>query len=285
MLQFLLALLLLIFSQASLNASTRVVAWNIEWFPGRQPANVTPEMEREHTRLVQSILQEVNPCILAGSEIRDWRNFDRAVSAVEGLKVCVVSAFRDREFGTLWLQQLAIASKLPVVAAWAEPFRPTITSMVRGFAFAAVEAPGQPDKVWLVYSVHLKSNRAFNQNQALLNFRLRNESIHQILAHVGEMERLAFRDRIAAILVAGDFNTNHDGQFADEVVPLMTRAGFRNTWEGVPRNQRLTWRGSEQFEPTTFDYIFTKGLPRLTARLIEVPEEASDHHIVLLEIP
>ncbi|MFQ3671327.1 MAG: endonuclease/exonuclease/phosphatase family protein, partial [Verrucomicrobiia bacterium] len=264
---------------------TRVVAWNIEWFPGQQMNEVTPEMEERHMTVVQSVLREMNPCVLLSSEIRDWRSFDLAVSVVPGLKVCAVSAFRDREFGELWRQQVAIAARLPVVAAWSESFRPTLTSMVRGFAFAALEAPQQPGKVWLFYSVHLKSNRAFNQNQAEINYRLRNESIRQILSHVEEMERLVFRDRVAAVIVAGDFNTNHDGQFGDEVVKMMTAAGFRNTWEGVPRGERLTWRGSEQFEPTTFDYVFTRGLPRLRARMLEVPAEASDHHAVLLEIP
>ncbi len=266
-------------------ASTRVVAWNIEWFPGRQMNDVTPEMEQRHTELVQSLIRDMNPTVLLSSEIRDWRAFDQAVSVVPGLKVCVVSAFRDRDFGDLWRQQIAIASRLPVVAAWSENFRATLTSMTRGFAFAALEAPNQPDKVWLFYSVHLKSNRAFNETQAQVNYRVRNESIRQLLAHIDEMERLAFRERVAAVIVAGDFNTNHDGQFGDEVVKLMTGAGFHNTWDGVPRNQRFTWRGSEQFEPTTFDYIFTKGLPKLTAKMIDVPPEASDHHAVVLEIP
>ncbi|GAB4244889.1 MAG: hypothetical protein OHK005_09970 [Candidatus Methylacidiphilales bacterium] len=270
---------------ATLPGATRIVAWNIEWFPGRQPIDVTAEMETAHTTLVQSLLGQMNPSLLLCSEIRDWRAFDRAVSQVPNLKVCVVSAFRDRDFGVLWTQQLAIASRLPVVAAWAESFRPTLTSMTRGFALAVIEAPGQPDKVWLLYSVHLKSNRASNEHQAQLNYRLRNESVRQLLAHAEEMEQLVFRDRVAAIIVGGDFNTNHDNQFGDEVIHSMVRAGFHNTWDGVPRAERLTWRGSDQFEPTTFDYIFTKGLPKLTAKMIEVPPEASDHHPVLLEIP
>jgi hypothetical protein len=42
--------------------------------------------------------------------------------------------------------------------------------------------------------------------------------------------------------------------------------------------------GSGRFEPTTFDYIMTKGLGSPRADLIDVPEEASDHRPVMLEI-
>jgi len=42
--------------------------------------------------------------------------------------------------------------------------------------------------------------------------------------------------------------------------------------------------GGGRFEPTTFDYIMTKGLGSPRAGLIDVPEEASDHRPVALEI-
>jgi endonuclease/exonuclease/phosphatase family metal-dependent hydrolase len=42
--------------------------------------------------------------------------------------------------------------------------------------------------------------------------------------------------------------------------------------------------GGGRFEPTTFDYIMTKGLGSPRADLIDVPEEASDHRPVALEI-
>ncbi len=262
----------------------RIAAWNILWFPGGQIRDVTPEMEAAQMEQARKVVRELNPDIMLNSEIRDWKSVDQMVSVVPGLKVANVSAFRDRDFGHLWLQQVTIASKLPVIAAWYEDWRPTIPSLSRGFSFAALEVPGGNGKVYLVYSLHLKSNRSWNDDQAATNFRLRNESISQLLRHLEDMERIMFRDRIAGVIVGGDINTNEDNQFGDEVVKMMVDAGFHNTWKGVARDKRLTWRGNEQFEATTFDYIFTKGLPAVTARMVEVPAEASDHHVVLIEI-
>lgn len=270
----------------SLSAATalRIVAWNIEWFPGQQMREVTREMEQDHMLRVQETLEGLNPDILLSSEIRNWRFFDELVSVVPGLKVCVVSAFRDNEFGALWLQQVAIATKFPVLASWYEDWKATIPSLSRGFAFAAIEAPHVEDGVLLVYSLHLKSNRSWNEQQAETNFRLRNESVRQLLAHLDEMEHVTFRDRVAGVIVGGDINTNEDGQFGDRVVAMLMEAGFHNTWAGVERSERLTWRGSDRFEATTFDYIFTRGLPEGTALMAEVPADNSDHHAVVLEL-
>ena len=55
---------------------------------------------------------------------------------------------------------------------------------------------------------------------------------------------------------------------------MMAEAGFANRWEGVSRKRRETWIGGGRFEPTTFDYIMTKGLGSPRADLIDVPEEA-----------
>jgi endonuclease/exonuclease/phosphatase family metal-dependent hydrolase len=98
------------------------------------------------------------------------------------------------------------------------------------------------------------------------------------------MENKAFKGRIAGVIVDGDFNTNHDGQVDDDTIEMLTEAGFVNTWEGVPRKKRETCMGSGRFEPTTFDYIMTKGWKSAKAELVDIPEEASDHRPVALEI-
>jgi endonuclease/exonuclease/phosphatase (EEP) superfamily protein YafD len=98
------------------------------------------------------------------------------------------------------------------------------------------------------------------------------------------MENEAFKGRIAGVIVGGDFNTNHDGQFGDNVVKMMTEAGFVNTWRTTPRKDRHTWRGSNRYEPTTFDHIFLRGLEASTAELVEVSEDTSDHWPVRVEI-
>lgn len=270
----------------------KVVAWNIEWFPGQSFYPVPAQAAQRHVGIVQRQIQAMNPDVLLACEIRNWKYFEQAVARVPDLKVANVSHFVDNEFGVLWRQQLAIASKLPVVAAWAEAWQPTIASLGRGFSFAAIEVPGSDGEVILFYSIHLKSNRASNEQQTLTNYRLRDESIVQLLEHINRMERLMWKGKIAGIVVGGDFNTNNDftrdnkRKFDDTVVQQLVAAGFVNTWANTPERARNTWRGSDQFEPTTFDYIFVKG-ERLSfgdAEMIQVPAEASDHHAVKLEI-
>lgn len=51
-----------------------------------------------------------------------------------------------------------------------------------------------------------------------------------------------------------------DWQFEDKTMQMPVDTGFVNTWEGVPREQRHTWAGSDRYAPTTFDYRMTKGL-------------------------
>jgi hypothetical protein len=92
-------------------------------------------------------------------------------------------------------------------------------------------------------------------------------------------------ERISGVLIGGDYNTNHDGQFGDRVIEILEKAGFYNTFRDVPKEKRLTWKGRGGFEGTTFDYIMTKGLGELMARMVVTPVEYSDHNAVELVIP
>lgn len=259
----------------------RLVAWNMEWFPGKS-MNSTPEQEAAHIPLVQKELQRLDPDILIATEIRDWDVFEKAVKLVPGLRIHVVSNFLETDTGTLWRQQIAIASRLPCRAAWAQDFQPTIPALSRGFAFAALEDPATGELL-LTYGVHLKSNRSRNEAEAALNFLQRDESTEQILAHMALMERVTFKtSRIRGFILGGDYNTNHDGQFGDRVVARLEEAGFWNSWSMTPPAKRLTWRGNEAFTGTTFDYIMTRGLGKPLAKMGETNPETSDHDAVVL---
>ena len=287
------SLLLAIFAVAILTApetfakepspQIRIITWNVEWYPGkfRKP---TPEQEASHRQVVASSLAKMNPDIFLAQEIRDWESFNELCQAVPGLRPATVSAFVAEDTGEYWPQQVAIASKLPVVAAWAEPWKAGAEIQPRrGFAAAALRL--EDGRLLLVYSLHLKSNRSASPEQAELNFRTRDESIRQLLDHVKQMETVVFPGHIAGVVLGGDFNTNGDGQFGDHVVAMLREAGFHHTWEGVAAEKRPTWRGNQQFSPATFDHFFTRGLPKSRARMLKVPEEASDHQPVLLRIP
>lgn len=254
----------------------RVVAWNIEWFPGLSP-EASAEEQATHFDAVRAEVARLKPDLLLASEIRDWQAFAELTDVLPALRPVAVSAFRSKYGPGFWPQQLAIATTLPVQASWSEPFRFTYVRQVRGFSAAVLKVPGTSDQVILAYSLHLKSNRARSPGDAETNYRMREDAVIQLLTHINEMERLVFPNSIRGIIVGGDFNTNHDGQFGDRTIEIMERAGFHNTWRGVPREDRLTWRGSDRFEPTTLDYIFTKGFGQPRAVLLKVDDSTSDH--------
>jgi endonuclease/exonuclease/phosphatase family metal-dependent hydrolase len=257
-----------------------VVAWNIEWYPGKSQ-KASPAKQEAHKELVKAELKKINPDIFLAQEIRAWNDFTELCDAAPGLQVAVVSRFLHRE--DVGLQQTAIASRLAAVSAWYDNWRPAKDQPPRGYTAAVLEIP-DTDKLLLVYSLHLKSNLARRPSDEQANYDQRDESIRQILAHIERMENDAFKGRIVGVIVGGDFNTNHDGQFGDNVVKMMTDAGFVNTWGKTPRKDRHTWRGSDRYEPTTFDYVFVRGLEASTAELVEVSDETSDHWPVKVEI-
>ncbi len=259
------------------------LSWNVEWYPGKSRFARSPQ-RRTHKSVVESELARLKPDVFLAQEMRGWEAFADLCAVVPGLNPVVVSAFRSPYSGEYWQQQIGIASVLPAFAAWSEPWvRGNEFEVVRGFSVAALRIPGSYHLL-LVYSVHLKSNLARSEEHVQLNYRIRDESIRQLLAHIREMEDVAFPDRILGVVVGGDFNTNHDDQFADNVVALMEAAGFYNTWRDIPPPERATWRGSERFDPSTLDYFFTKGLGTPRAVLLEVADETSDHWPVQLVI-
>lgn len=275
----LLALLLL----ADVLSAQTIVSWNLEWYPGRQPENPDPAVIRAQMATAKAALRTLNPDVFIGLEMRDGEVFQDLISAVPPLRTAVVTSFRDSD-GTLDHQQIGIASKLPVHAAWAESWKGTMAFLPRGFAFAALRDPGSR-KLLLVYGVHLKSNRAINEEATALNFAMRNESAAQLVAHVAELSRLPFPPaQVRGWIIAGDYNTNDDGQFGDRAIRILESGGFLDTWAGVPKEQRQTWRGSDVYAPTTFDYIMTRGLGTLRASLADPPADSSDHRPVLLKL-
>lgn len=262
-----------------------VVAWNIEWYPGKRSFARRAEMTA-HADIVQPELKRINPDIFLAQEMRDWESFARLTDSVPGLRPVVVSAFTSRRDGEYSHLQLGIASKLPVMAGWSERWNMEKNiHPPRGFAAAVVRLPGPGRRYLLVYSLHLKSNLAADDAGTESNYRERDESIRQLLAHMREMKENAFKDTIVGVIVGGDFNTNQDGQFGDNVVKIMEDAGFYLTWGRTPKSSRATWRGRDQFEPTTFDHIFTLGLGKPKAEMLTVADETSDHWPVRVMIP
>lgn len=258
-----------------------IVTWNIEWYPGKR-RDSDAQVAAVHATGVKRELKSIDPDVLLTQEMRDWQSFADLCDAVPGLRPVAVSAFRAEESGEYWPQQLGVASKRPVMAAWSEFWREGEIHPRRGFI--AVVLPLSDGRLLLIYNVHLKSNRAADEAEETRNFATRNESIRQLLRHVHDMETIFLPGRIAGVIVGGDFNTNQDGQFADEVDALLREGGFVNAWGDTPRDQRHTWRGTDIFQPTTFDHFYVRGLPPPRAELLPVPQETSDHWPVRIRL-
>lgn len=265
----------------------KIVALNLEWFPGQSSMITNQEDVARHIAEARALLDTLDPDLFIGTEICEEPALQEAFASVEHATIHVMSAFEDqpaqpgrKRRG----QQIAIASRLPAVAGWAEAWKPTMEGLRRGFSFAALENPSTR-KLILVYGLHLKSNRAGSPEEEQENFDIRDASIQQLVEHMQQMQD-KFGDRgIDGWIIAGDINTNHDGQFGDRVVERLVAEGFWNSFQNIPPDRRPTWKGRDElFEPTTFDYIFTKGFGEADAYVVDVPLTISDHNAVVLEI-
>ena len=123
--------------------SLTVAYWNIQWFPGRRPG-ATRREEVKQTQSVHRDLVGIEADVIGLEEVRDFAHASVAVQPLHGFKVDVCSNFPPRE-GQDISQQVAIASRLQPISAWAELWKSGCKVLPpRGFAFAAYEvAPKQ----------------------------------------------------------------------------------------------------------------------------------------------
>jgi len=256
----------------------RFVCWNLEWFPGKRPTASEKEA-KDHMKEAQAALKKLNPDIFVAVEIRDWAALHELVSVVPGLTVNAVSSFYDTTTGKLGPLQIGIASKLTCRGAWWENWQATLPAISRGFTFAVLEAP--QGGLLMIYGVHLQSNRGSDHPEGAKNVAdMRNDQTRQLLEHRKKIEVTFAEQGILGWIACGDMNTNHDNQFPlCNVVKLMTDGGLYNTWANTPKQKRRTWLPPDgsPFEATTFDYIFTSGLKKNEAVVIDASRKISDH--------
>lgn len=269
-------------AQAATNASAtqhdgslRAAFWNIKWFPGGRPNAYKGEQVRQ-IRSVHRDVKQLNADVIGLEEVRDFEGASLAVQPLAGFKVDVCSNFPPRE-GQNEAQQVALASRLQPMSAWAEEWKAggAITPP-RGFAFAAYEVA--PRKMLLVYALHLKSNRG----ELVENVAIREESMRQLLAHMKDMQSAYGKLGSLAWLVGGDFNTAPDDvRFKNEkTVSDLQAGGFRWTWQGMPLEQRVTLPPDARFPAACFDHIFYKGATLRQAEVVETSDDSSDHRAI-----
>lgn len=202
----------------------RVVSLNAEWFPGCVP-EPAPAQQARHITGVQRLLHDLDPDLLLLQEIVQPSALQKALAVQPDVSVYAASAFTNNP------QQLAIAGRLPLVAAYANPW-PAVEGRAepgppRGIAFAAVELP--EGGLLLAFTVHLKSNfRGDEDYDEQQNLRMREESVGMLLANVTAVERW-FKDRdIHGVLLGGDLNTLYPSSLfrGEKTVSLLEAGGF-----------------------------------------------------------
>ncbi len=249
--------------------------WNIQWFPGRRP-NATPREEFKQIASVHRDIAQLNADFLGMEEVRDFDHATLAVQPLPRFKVDVCSNFPPRE-GQNAPQQVAIASRFQPMSAWAESWKPgSAVTPPRGFAFAAYQIA--PKQILLVYAVHLKSNRGALRE----SMTIREESIHQLLAHIRAMTDAYGKLGTLSWIVGGDFNTAPDDpKFAEEkTVRDLLSAGFSWSWQNVPAATRTTLPPDRLYPAACFDHIFYRGVTLQRAWVVSTSALSSDHRAI-----
>jgi endonuclease/exonuclease/phosphatase family metal-dependent hydrolase len=269
-------------SLTSTSNSVSVAFWNIQWFPGRRPRASRAE-ELRQIKTVHRDIAQLNADIIGLEEVRDFARAGVAIAPLSGFKVDVCANFPARE-GQAEAQQVAIASRLQPLSAWAEGWK-TAGAMTppRGFAFAAYQFA--PSQLILVYAVHLKSNRGDIRENILI----RQESLRQLRAHMNAMEGAYGKLGVITWIVGGDFNTSLDDQrfAAETTLRTLLNNGFAWAWQNVPVASRTTLPPDRDFPPACFDHIFYRGAALRKAWVANTSGQSSDHHAVaaILDLP
>lgn len=256
-------------------SSVTVAFWNIQWFPGRRP-NAPRREESRQIKAVHNDVVELHADIIGMEEVRDFTRASMAVAPLAGFKVDVCTNFPARE-GQGETQQVAIASRLQPLSAWAEAWKSAgAMTPPRGFAFAAYEFA--PRQLLLVYALHLKSNRG----DILEDIPIRQESIRQLRSHMDAMQAAYGKLGSIAWVVGGDFNTSlDDNRFAREAtLRALINNGFSWAWQDIPVTSRATLPPGRDFPAACFDHIFYRNATLRRAWMVNTSAQSSDHHAI-----
>ena len=267
------------------------------------------------------VAEQIDPDVLGLEEIADRDAAATVISHLRGFKVDVCSEFlrgpeqkrkrspaakaEDDDPGSEeasptpavdrapWTlpdrQQVALCSRLPVLAAGAEPWKPDAAGrrQRRGFVFAVYRTAS--GEALLVYGLHLKSNVLDEPGGAPTNVLLREEAGRQLLAHErATAAAWARTDRLRLVILGGDLNTSlDDAQFQAETTirAWLGAGGFRWGWEGIPLPRRLTLPAKGRYPATCFDHIVyqpgDEAVKLTSLAVVNTGPAASDHHPVV----
>jgi len=263
-------------SQPAILGSITVAFWNIQWFSGHRP-DATAAEERRQINAVHADVARLNADVIGMEEVRDFAHAGVAIQPLRGFKVDVCANFPPRE-GQNIAQEVAIASRLQPLSAWAEEWKVNGALMPpRGFAFAAYQIA--PQQLLMVYCVHLKSNRG----EVRENVSMRQESARQLQSHIEAMQAIYGKLGTITWMVGGDFNTSlDDKQFARETtLRSMIDKGFGWIWQNIPAASRTTLPPGGDFPAACFDHIFYRGATLRRALVASTSPQSSDHRPIV----
>lgn len=260
---------------------TKIVTWNLCWFPGRFP-NASAEEKLVQMKRAQDALKQIAPDIFLCQEVASWQAVEQLTSVVPRLKPAVVSDFGSIDENTP-PQNVAIATTFPVISGWAQKWNAdgrTVYPLPRGFAFAAIEMPN-PNSLLLAYSVHLKSNHKGTETDQGENAAMREEASKILRAHIQKM-RTAYGKAYAhvSVLVGGDFNTSPDDERfkGEKTLSAFLDDGYTWGFAKTSYSDRITIPGTRnsKLPPVSFDHFFSIGLPDPFAHVLKT-KGVSDH--------
>lgn len=294
--------------------------WNLDWFPGQRP-HAKQEAQAAHIAAVVPVAAGLDADVLNLEEIAGREAAEAVIGSFKNFKVDVCSEFlrgpeqkRKRKTGKEnddepvpddtppptpadyndpWTvadrQQIALCSRLPVLATGAEAWKPDAAGrrQRRGFVFAVYRSA--PGEVLIVYGLHLKSNVVDEPGGKAVNALLREEGSRQLLAHERTTAAAWARtDRLRLVILGGDLNTSLDDPEFEKETTLrawLGAGGFRWGWEGVPLSRRLTLPPKGRYPATCFDHVIYRpgdeSVKLLSTEIVNTGPAASDHHPVV----
>ena len=268
----------------------RIAAWNLRWFPAGFPLkpDQQPNVQNEAKRTgsVARFIRRERADIVLLEEIRNREVLDALVTneALKGWTVNAISDFPMTENAPVPIHQNAIISKYRTVdAGFAKWRRRKGIYPPRGYVWSIIDT-GSTNLIGIV-GVHLKSNY-IDQSvedkvvEAAKNTKKREESAQQLVRFAESLLGKEYNGKkVSDVFVGGDFNTSYnDSAYAKELtLQTMKDGGYVDTHAGLPEAQRYTMPRSRYYPPTTFDYLFHKGVHVTRWPKVAIPQYTSDH--------
>jgi len=252
----------------------KLVTWNLQWFPGKSPY-AKPDAVKRHINELREAVLAMQPDILVLQEVSNEQALNEAISENTGLKLAVMSRFKNSA-GFTDGQQIAIFSKFSADFVYSSAWKHGWSGPPRGFAYAALKVHSGTLNV---IGLHLKSNLGDPQG----NTAKREDAAEQILEHLN-LTAAEKGQTNSKVVICGDFNTdliNRDVP-SERTFQLFLKSGFFWSFEGIPHSLRVTCPAKGRYPAASFDHIFVKNLGRpVAAPLSQIT--GSDHIPVLLE--